>query len=63
MAAYFINYSYVNLNGARRDASCIIDYERFEKVNSESFYRKFNDIIKNEFSFDCSPRIESVTKL
>lgn len=63
MAAYFINYSYVNYSGVRRDASCIIDYERFEKVDSESFYRKFNDIIKKEFSFNCSPIIESVTKL
>lgn len=63
MAAYFIKYSYVSHGGNCRNDSCIIDYERFEKVNSESFYRKFNDIIKKEFNYDCFPKIESVTKL
>ena len=63
MAAYFIKYSYVTLNGNRRDNSCIIDYKPFEKVNSESFYRKFNDVIKEGVCSNSSPIIESVTKL
>lgn len=63
MAAYFIKYSYTGYDDRRYNKSCIIDYERFEKVNRESFYRKFNEVIKKEFSYNCSPSIESVTKL
>lgn len=62
MAAYFIKYTYSGLasKDIRLNGNCIINYEKFEKVDSESFYRKFREAIEKWMS---EPRIESVTKL
>ena len=41
MAAYFIKYTYSRGGyGGRGHDNVIIDFERFEKVNSESIYKK-----------------------
>ena len=62
MAAYFIKYTYgaASAKDIRYSDDCIINYEKFEKVDSESFYRKFREAIGN---WMYEPRIESVTKL
>lgn len=62
MAAYFIKYTYSSSRAKdiRLNGNCIIDYEKFEKVDSGSFYRKFHEVIGN---WVYEPRIESVTKL
>lgn len=64
MAAYFIKYTYrsASAKDIRYSADCVICYEKFEKVDSESFYSKFNKATgKSTAIFE--PRIESVTKL
>lgn len=63
MAAYFIKYTYCSARAKdiRYSADCVICYEKFEKVDSESFYSKFNKAIGSTTMF--APRIESVTKL
>ncbi len=62
MAAYFIKYTYGSprAKDIRCSANCVICYEKFEKVDSKSFYRKFHEAI-GDWMHD--PRIESVTKL
>lgn len=64
MAAYFIKYTYSSARAKdiRCSADCVICYEKFERVDSESFYRKFNEAI-GKFIAVFEPRIESVTKL
>lgn len=60
MAAYFIKYTYCDARAKdiRYSADCVICYEKFEKVDGESFYRKFY-----EAAGEFEPKIESVTKL
>ena len=64
MAAYFIKYTYCDAQAKdiRYSANCVIRYEKFEKVDSESFYRKFDEAIGKSRAL-YEPRIESVTKL
>jgi len=61
MAAYFIEYTYASprAKDIRYRGNCIIDYERFETVNHESFFRKF----KEKVSCCYEPKIEKITKL
>lgn len=64
MAAYFIKYTYCSARAKdiRYSADCVICYEKFEKVDSESFYRKFHEEIGKTITM-FEPKIESVTKL
>lgn len=62
MAAYFIQYSYETYDGFIADTDCIIDYERFEKVNGESFNNKFRQKLKQKNT--CKKvKIKNVIKL
>ena len=65
MAAYFIQYSYCSWSAKdiRYKDTCIIDFERFEKVDSESFYRKFHNEVTKQHERDCYPIIQNVVKL
>ena len=63
MAAYFIQYTYEAYNEHRYEDECIIDFEKFERVDSESFYRKFNDKIRERYSYNAKPIIKNVVKL
>ena len=65
MAAYFIQYTYRSYSARdiRYKDNLIIDYEKFEKVDSKSFYQKFAEKVKQKYSYDCDPEITSVVKL
>lgn len=62
MAAYFIQYTYITHNGYRLNDDCIISYEKFEKVNDQSFYNKFIEKVKQKH-YDVEPTIETIIKL
>lgn len=63
MAAYLIKYRYSTYDGFIDHSICIIDYEKFEKVNEESFYKKFEEKINNKHLRKSTVAIEDVTKL
>jgi len=63
MAAYFIKYRYTTYNGFIDRDNCIINYEPFEKVDEESFYKKFNEKINEKYFRNDSAIIEDIIKL
>ena len=62
MAAYFIQYSYIAHNEYSYDDDCIINYEKFEKVDEKSFYRKFEEKIKQKH-YCATAKIKHIIKL
>lgn len=60
MPSYFVKYKRFELN-RWEDRSTIIDFDKFEKVNSGSFYLK----VKQDSSFykNAPIKIEDVVKL
>ena len=63
MAAYFIKYRYVTYNGIVNYGNCVINYEKFEKVDEGSFYKKFNEKIDKKYFRNTDATIEDVIKL
>lgn len=62
MAAYFIQYSYLAYNEYTYNDDCIISYEKFEKVDEKSFYRKFEEKIKQKHNCRTA-KIKNIIKL
>lgn len=60
MASYFVKFKRFEDN-RWEDRSTIIDFEKFEKVDSHSFYRKVK--LESFFYNDAPVKIEDVVKL
>lgn len=62
MAAYFIQYSYLSYDKFTYNDYCIINYEKFEKVDEKSFYRKFEEKVKEKHDY-ITTNIKHIIKL
>ena len=60
MASYFVKYKRFEYD-CWEDRSTIIDFEKFEKVNSDSFYLKVKQ--DSRFYQDSPIKIENIVKL
>jgi hypothetical protein len=60
MASYFIKGKiyYNERTDIGHTKTMIIDFDKFEKVDSTSIYKKINEIVNN-----CIYKIEDITKL
>lgn len=60
MASYFIKGKiyYKRKTDISHSKNIIIDFDKFEKVDSTSIYKKINEIVN-----DCIYQIEDITKL
>lgn len=61
MAAYFIQYTYCGYSGITHESDTVITYDKFEKVNKESFYNKISSEIN--FRNHKDVKIKNVVKL
>ena len=61
MAAYFVKlkYGYNSRDGVEYDGDCIITYDKFERVDEDSFYNK----LKEHFKYADVIQIVDVVKL
>ena len=60
MASYFVKFKRLEDN-RWEDRSTIIDFEKFEKVDSNSFYRKVKQV--SNLYKDAPVKIEDVVRL